>query len=187
MRILNKIIKKKYNKDEKKDAIISKDLKEKQNKNILKEAKEKKVIDEKSTKKKIENKNQKNEDTKDKKIAMNVKKQKKEAVSKIKKISKDKMPNHYFDLIKKPHVSEKTFNLSNKNQYVFIVSDKANKSEIKKAIKNLYKVLVVSVNVVSVPSKPKRFKGRLSVKSGYKKAIVKLAEGNTIDLMKEAK
>ena len=157
MSILNKIIKKK---DEKKDKAVSE------------ETEKKKVVNKKTVKK----------ETKDnKKDKSSVK------VKKNKKISKDKIPNHYFDLVKKPHISEKTFNLSNENQYVFIVSDSANKSEIKKAIGGLYGVSVVSVNVISVPSKPKRFKGRQGIKSGYKKAIVKLAKGNTIDLMKEAK
>ncbi len=141
---------------------------EKKDKIVPKDLEKKKVISEKVVKK-----------TEDKK--------KNKSSVKVKKVSKDKMPNHYFDLVKKPHISEKTFNLSNKNQYVFVVSDKANKSEIKKAIGNLYGVLVVSVNVVSVPSKPKKFKGRVGIKSGYKKAIIKLAEGNTIDLMKESK
>lgn len=169
MSILNKIIKKKDDEGEKKDIVISKDTKEKKD---TKEIKEKKVIDKKTVKKEVEDKK------KNKQSAKTVK---------AKKVSKDKIPNHYFDLVKKPHISEKTFNLSNENQYVFVVSDKANKSEIKKAIGNLYGVLVVSVNVISVPSKPKRFKGRPGVRSGYKKAIVKLAKGNTIDLMKEAK
>lgn len=148
MSILNKIIKKK---DEKEDKTVSEGTKEK------------KVVNKKTVEKETK------------------------ANKKNKKVSKDKIPNHYFDLVKKPHISEKTFNLSNENQYVFVVSDSANKSEIKKAIGSLYGVSVVSVNVISVPSKPKRFKGRQGIKSGYKKAIVKLAKGNTIDLMKEAK
>lgn len=115
------------------------------------------------------------------------KEDKKKMVSKVKKVSKDKIPNHYFELIKRPHISEKTFNLSNANQYVFIISKKANKSEIKKVVRSLYGVQVVGVNIVNVPSKPKKFKGRPGIKSGYKKAIVTLAKGNTIDLMKESK
>ncbi|MCK5084629.1 MAG: 50S ribosomal protein L23 [Candidatus Pacebacteria bacterium] len=166
MSILNKIIKKKDEKDEKKDAIVSKEIEEKKK---TKEIKERKTINEKVTKKETENR------------------KKNKPVAKIKKVSKDKAPDHYFDLVEKPHISEKTFNLSNENQYVFVVSDRSNKSEIKKAIGNLYGVSVVSVNIISVPSKPKRFKGRQGVKSGYKKAIVKLAKGSTIDLMKEAK
>lgn len=124
---------------------------------------------------------------KDVKSGKDVKKQKKETAPKVKKVSKDKIPNSYFDLIRKPHISEKTFNLSKESQYVFIVSDRSNKSEIKKAIESLYGVPVVSVNVISVPSKPKMFKGKSSVKSGYRKAIVKLAKGHSIDVMKETK
>jgi len=116
-----------------------------------------------------------------------LKKQKKETIPKVKKVSKDKIPNRYFDLIRKPHISEKTFNLSKESQYVFIVSDRSNKSEIKKAVESLYGVSVVSVNVISVPSKPKMSKGKPSVKSGYRKAIVKLAKGYSIDVMKETK
>jgi len=157
MSILNKIIKKK---DEKKD------------KTAPEGTKEKKVV---------------NKKTVEKEAKINKKNKSSVKIKKSKKVSKDKIPNHYFDLVKKPHISEKTFNLSNENQYVFVVSDSANKSEIKKAIGSLYGVSVVSVNVISVPSKPKRFKGRQGIKSGYKKAIVKLAKGNTIDLMKEAK
>ena len=172
MSILNKIIKKKDNKDEKKDAVIPKDTKENKEKKEANGVKEKKVTDKKVAKKEAGNKKKNKPSAK---------------IIKAKKVPKDKIPNHYFDSVKKPHISEKTFNLSNENQYVFVVSDKANKSEIKKAIGSLYGVSVVSVNVISVPSKPKRFKGRPGVKSGYKKAMVKLAKGNTIDLMREAK
>jgi len=115
------------------------------------------------------------------------KKSKKETISKVKKISKDKIPSHYFDIIKKPLISEKTFNLSQENQYVFVVSDRANKSEVKKAVKDIYGVSVIGVNIVSVPSKSRRFRGVIGVKSGYKKAIVKLSKGSKIDLMKESK
>ncbi len=124
---------------------------------------------------------------KDFKQEKNAKKQEKKAVSKVKKVSKDKIPNNYFDLIRKPHISEKTFNLSKEGQYVFIISDRSNKSEIKKAVESLYGVSVVSVNVISVPSKPKMSKGKPSVKDGYRKAIVKLAKGQSIDVMKETK
>ena len=66
-------------------------------------------------------------------------------------------------------------------------TDGVNKSEIKKAVKSLYGVSVLSVNIINVPAKPKRFKGKAGVKSGYRKAIVKLAKNSKIDLMKESK
>lgn len=107
-------------------------------------------------------------------------------VSAAKKIAKENLPSHYFDIIKKPHISEKALGLSEKRKYVFKISTPANKTEIKKAIEGLYKVSVESVNIIKVPEKPKRFKGVLGTKSGYKKAIVTLVKGNTIDVMESA-
>lgn len=104
-------------------------------------------------------------------------------VSGAKRITKENLPSHYFDIIKKPHISEKALSLSEKRKYVFKISAPANKTEIKKAIEGLYKVSVESVNIIKVPEKPKRFKGIPGIKSGYKKAIVTLVEGNTIDVM----
>jgi len=106
---------------------------------------------------------------------------------KAKKVSKEKMPVHYFELIKKPHISEKALRFNAEDKYVFVVSPSSNKSEIKKAIASLYGVVVKSVNITKVPSKPKKFKGIPGIKSGYKKAIVTLAKGNKIDVMKEKK
>ena len=94
-------------------------------------------------------------------------KKKEKAVSKVKKVSKEKIPVHHFEIIRKPHVSEKAFNLESEGKYVFVVSPSANKVEIRKAIQNLYGVVVKSVNIVKVPSKPKRFKGILGIKNGY--------------------
>ena len=114
-------------------------------------------------------------------------KKKTKTVSKIKKVVKEKIPVHHFEIIRKPHISEKAFNLESEGKYVFVVSPSANKVEIKKAIQNLYGVVVKSVNIVKVPSKPKRFKGVPGIKSGYKKAVITLAKGNKIDVMKETK
>ena len=110
-----------------------------------------------------------------------------EKTVKAKKVSKEKMPVHYFELIKKPHISEKALRFNSENKYVFVISQSANKSEIKKAVASLYGVIVKSVNTTKVPSKPKKFKGVPGIKSGYKKAIITLAEGNKIDIMKEKK
>ena len=106
---------------------------------------------------------------------------------KAKKVSREKMPVHYFELIKKPHISEKALRFNSEDKYVFVISQSANKSEVKKAIASLYGVVVKSVNITKVPSKPKKFKGVPGIKSGYKKAIVTLAKGNKIDVMKEKK
>lgn len=112
------------------------------------------------------------------------KSKKKEVVVKQEKKSGPKItPIHYFSIITRPHISEKAFDINERGQYVFVVSDEANKSEIAKAIENFYKVVVSSVNIVRVPNKPKRYKGVMGVKSGYKKAIVTLKKGSKIDIM----
>lgn len=105
---------------------------------------------------------------------------------KIRKIDLENAPIHYFEIIDKPHISEKALKFMKEGKYVFQISRSANKSEIKKAIENLYGVSVESVNLIKVPRKPKRFRGVPGFKSGYRKAIVTLNKGEIIDIMKEA-
>ena len=86
----------------------------------------------------------------------------------------------------KPLITEKADLLSeNLNQYTFIVDKKANKIEIKKAIEKMYSVEVDSVNTMIMPAKVRNRNTRSGVirgtVSGYKKAIVKLADGDEID------
>ena len=154
---------------------------------IIKNSEEEKVDDKKtaSVKKKDTNKDKEEKTVKSEKN--NKGSVNKKSTGKIKKVSVDKMPDNYFDIIVKPHISEKTFNLSQEDKYVFIVSDGSNKTEIKKAVKSIYGVSVVSVNIINIHSRMKRFRGRMGLKSGYRKAIVKLAKGHKIDLMKENK
>ena len=174
MSIFNKILKKpKDEKKEDKDKIVNKDEARKQE--------VKKTVEKKEESKKVEKQKAKKKD--DKKDS----KKKAKTVSKAKKITKEKIPVHHFEIIRKPHISEKTFNLESESKYVFVVSPFANKVEIKKAVRNLYGVVVKSVNIVKVPSKPKRFKGVPGIKSGYKKAIVTLTKGSKIDMMKDVK
>ena len=86
-------------------------------------------------------------------------------------------------IIKKPWVTEKSGFGNAEGKYVFLVQDEATKPEIKKAIKAIYKVDIVSVNVVNRPPKQKRFgRGLKGAKQGYRKAIVTLKEGQKIDL-----
>lgn len=86
-------------------------------------------------------------------------------------------------LIKKPWVTEKSGTMNAGGKYVFIVQDHATKPEIKKAIKEVYKVEVVAVNVVNRPPKQKRFgRGLKGAQEGYRKAIVTLKEGQKIDV-----
>ena len=106
---------------------------------------------------------------------------------KPKRVSKGETPVHYFEIIKRPYISEKAFTLNSLGQYVFLVADHANKSEIKKAIEKAYQVEVTGVNITSAKPKPKSYKGHKNVRSGFKKAVVTLKQGSSIDVMEGAK
>ena len=89
---------------------------------------------------------------------------------------------NHIDSIRNPIITEKATVLSEQNKTVFKVHNKANKKTIKKNIEKLFKVNVIKVNIVNLKSKIKLKQGRLSKKSGYKKAIVTLKKGQSIDL-----
>lgn len=86
------------------------------------------------------------------------------------------------DIIIKPVVTEKSIGLMENNKYVFKVALSANKIEIKKAIEEIFKVKVVDVNTVRVKGKEKRMGRSVGKTSDYKKAIVQLAEGDSIEI-----
>ena len=98
-----------------------------------------------------------------------------------------KVVDHYFDVIVSPILTEKTMNLTQKQNKITIkVNSKSSKEEIKDAFEAIFGIKVASVNVINVRPKAKRL-GRYEGKvSGYKKAIVKLAEGQSLDLYSEA-
>ena len=104
-------------------------------------------------------------------------------IKKFKKLSPDKLLN----IIKKPMMTEKSTNLNQFNQYSFIVDEKSNSNEIKQDIEHIFKVKVIKINSSITKGKPKTFKGNFGYKKNYKKAIVTLAEGNTIDSSLEIK
>jgi len=102
-----------------------------------------------------------------------------------KKVSrpKRKISKLAYRILKEPHVTEKATFLAERNQYVFKVFPRSNKTEIKKAIKDLYGVDVLNVNIIKVPRKRRR-SGRISGwKKGYKKAIIKIKEGQKIEVL----
>ena len=86
-----------------------------------------------------------------------------------------------YEVVRAPLVTEKSTLLSEKNQFVFRVSNDATKPEIKAAIETLFKVKVTAVNTLITKGKTKRFKGRPGIRSDVKKAFVTLAEGQSID------
>ncbi len=89
---------------------------------------------------------------------------------------------NYIDSIRSPIITEKATILSEQNKTVFKVHEKASKKIIKKNIEKLFKVNVIKVNIINQKSKMKLRQGRKSYKSGYKKAIITLKKGQSIDL-----
>jgi large subunit ribosomal protein L23 len=87
-----------------------------------------------------------------------------------------------YNVIRAPLVTEKATALSEHGQVVFRVAIDATKPEIKAAVEGLFGVTVLAVNTLVQKGKTKRFKGRPGVRSDVKKAFVKLAPGQTIDL-----
>ena len=92
------------------------------------------------------------------------------------------MKIHYLDKIISPNVTEKSTSLSEFNKVVFKVSKNANKKSIKKSIEKIFKVNVVKINTVNIREKIKMVRNKKAYKSGYKKAIVTLKKGQSIDL-----
>ena len=85
-----------------------------------------------------------------------------------------------YDIIFAPIITEKSASMEEKNTYVFKVDVRANKTQIKQAVESAFNVKVEKVNTLNVHPKTKRV-GRYTGKTNrFKKAIVKLAEGNTI-------
>jgi large subunit ribosomal protein L23 len=93
-------------------------------------------------------------------------------------ISKERM----YQCILAPLVTEKATLMSEVGQYAFRVAIDASKPEIKQAVEGLFGVNVLAVNTLLVKGKTKRFKGRPGKRSDWKKAMVRLVEGQSIDL-----
>ena len=88
----------------------------------------------------------------------------------------------HYDIVLAPHITEKSTMLSEHNAVVFKVAGTASKPEIKAAIEALFGVKVTNVNTMVSKGKTKRWKGRPYQRSDVKKAIITLAEGQSIDV-----
>jgi large subunit ribosomal protein L23 len=88
----------------------------------------------------------------------------------------------HYDVVLAPHITEKSTMLSEANAVVFKVASDATKPEIKAAVEALFGVTVVGVNTLVTKGKTKRWKGKPYTRSDVKKAIVRLAEGQSIDI-----
>lgn len=116
------------------------------------------------------------------------KKTKKKSVKKtepvVVKPEKKVIKSQAFKVLAKPHITEKAASLEEKNKYIFEIFDKANKTEVKKAVESLYGVDVEKVNIINIPRKKRRAgkKGE-GWREAYKKAIVRIQKDQKIEIM----
>ena len=89
---------------------------------------------------------------------------------------------HLYDKILTPLVTEKSTNLSEQNKIVFKVPSNANKNNLKKNIEKIFKVNVTKINIINKQNRAKLTRGRKVKVSGFKKAIITLKKGQSIDL-----
>ena len=88
---------------------------------------------------------------------------------------------HLYDKIISPLVTEKSTNLSEQNKITFKVNAKANKNNLKKNIEKIFKVNVTKINIINKQNRTKVTRGRRVKVSGYKKAIITLKKGQSIN------
>jgi large subunit ribosomal protein L23 len=89
-------------------------------------------------------------------------------------------------VLRAPRISEKSAKLAEHNQYVFEVAANATKSDVKAAVEQLFDVSVLSVNMANIKGKLKLFRFRAGRKADVRKAYVRLAEGQSIDVAAKA-
>ena len=89
------------------------------------------------------------------------------------------------DVILAPVVSEKSYSLIDNNAYTFLVHPDANKTEIRQAVEAIWEVKVVSVNTLNRKGKSKRFRFTTGRRADTKRAVVKLAEGDKIEIFEQ--
>ena len=89
---------------------------------------------------------------------------------------------HLYDKIISPLITEKSTNLSEQNKITFKVHQKANKKNLKNNIEKIFKVNVTKINIINKQNRTKLTRGRKVKVSGFKKAIITLKKGQTIDL-----
>jgi len=88
----------------------------------------------------------------------------------------------FYNVIARPVITEKATAASEHNKIIFRIRPDTTKAQVKEAVEALFKVTVVSVNTINVQGKIKAFRGRPGKRSDYKKAVVTLAKGQSIDL-----
>ena len=96
------------------------------------------------------------------------------------------MSLHPNEVLLAPVVSEKSYSLIEDRKYTFKVHKNAHKTQVRQAVEELFDVHVVNVNILKVQSKPKRRGLTRGIRPGWKKAIVQLREGDTIEIFEGA-
>ena len=96
------------------------------------------------------------------------------------------MSLHPAQILLRPVVSEKSYHQITENRYTFRVHPDAHKTQVRQAVEELFDVKVVGVNIVKMPPKPKRRGMIKGSKPGWKKAIVQLRQGETIEIFEGA-
>jgi len=92
----------------------------------------------------------------------------------------------YFDILRQPVVTEKSYaGTGESNQYTFRIARTASKTQVKAAVEAIFEVKVDKVQVINMPSKPKRRGQHDGTRSGYRKAVVRLAEGHSLEMADE--
>ena len=96
------------------------------------------------------------------------------------------MSLHPGEILIKPVVSEKSYHQIQENRYTFKVHKDAHKTQVRQAVEELFEVTVLSVNIIKMPAKPKRRGMIKGTRPGWKKAIVELKAGDTIEIFEGA-
>jgi large subunit ribosomal protein L23 len=93
---------------------------------------------------------------------------------------------HPNEVLLAPVVSEKSYSLISDRKYTFKVHKDAHKTQVRQAVEELFEVHVENVNILKVQSKPKRRGASIGTRAGWKKAIVQVREGETIEIFEGA-
>jgi len=93
---------------------------------------------------------------------------------------------NHFDILRQPVITEKSYSGTGaSNQYTFRVARTATKLQVKAAVEAVFEVDVDTVQVINMPSKPKRLGAHTGARSGYRDAVIRLAEGHTLEVAEE--
>ncbi len=93
---------------------------------------------------------------------------------------------HHFNTLRKPVITEKSYRATGEaNQYTFRVAPDATKAQVKAAVESIFEVKVEKVQVMNMPSKEKRRGMHAGTRSGYRKAVIRLAEGQSLEVAEE--